>query len=114
MTTNFGGVDVVPLQGAIVVCYGGGREGFGGVDVVPLLWGLCWYNFDIFFRKCMSSVHVNLSGRRKNPFGYVRVGIVLMIFPPKPGRQANMDTNFYFSLGYGATNAPLHLVSVEK
>ena len=25
--TNFGGVDVVPLQGAIVVCYGGGREG---------------------------------------------------------------------------------------
>ena len=27
MTTNFGGVDVVPLQGAIVVCYGGGREG---------------------------------------------------------------------------------------
>ena len=34
-------VDVVPLQGAIVVCYGGGRRGvttnFGGVDVVPLL-----------------------------------------------------------------------------
>ena len=27
----------VPLQGAIVVYYGGGREGFGGVDVVPLL-----------------------------------------------------------------------------
>ena len=25
--TNFEGVDVVPLQGAIVVCYGGGREG---------------------------------------------------------------------------------------
>ena len=23
----------MPLQGAIVVCYGGGREGFGGVDV---------------------------------------------------------------------------------
>ena len=37
----FGGVDVVPLQGAIVVCYGGeGRvtTNFGGVvDVVPLL-----------------------------------------------------------------------------
>ena len=30
VTTNFGGVGVVPLQGAIVVC-------FGGVDVVPLL-----------------------------------------------------------------------------
>ena len=27
MTTNFGGVDVVALQGAIVVCYGGGRGG---------------------------------------------------------------------------------------
>ena len=28
MTTNFGGVDVVPLQGAILVCYGWG----GGDD----------------------------------------------------------------------------------
>ena len=39
MTTNFGEVDVVPLQGAIVVCYGGGKvtANFGGVDVVPLL-----------------------------------------------------------------------------
>ena len=40
VTTNFGGVDVVPLQGAIVVCYGwGGRvtTNFGGVDVVPLM-----------------------------------------------------------------------------
>ena len=39
MTANFGGVDVVPLQGAIVVCYGGGRgvtANFGGVDVVLL------------------------------------------------------------------------------
>ena len=41
VTTNFGGVDVVPLLGAIaiVVCYGGGRRvtaNFGGVDVVPL------------------------------------------------------------------------------
>ena len=40
VTTNFGGVAVVPLQGAIVVCYGwgGGRvtTNFGGVDVVPL------------------------------------------------------------------------------
>ena len=26
-TTNFGGVVVVPLQGAIVVCYGWGAEG---------------------------------------------------------------------------------------
>ena len=25
VTANFGGVGVVPLQGAIVVCYGGGR-----------------------------------------------------------------------------------------
>ena len=25
VTTNFGGVDVVPLLGAIVVCYGGGE-----------------------------------------------------------------------------------------
>ena len=40
VTTNFGGVDVVPLLGgAIVVCYGGGKvtANFGGVDVVPLL-----------------------------------------------------------------------------
>ena len=56
MTANFGGVDVVPLQGAIVwewtwchcwvplqgaivVCYGGGKvtANFGGVDMVPLL-----------------------------------------------------------------------------
>ena len=65
VTANFGGVDVVPLQGAIVVCYGWGEgddqlwgsgrgaiagchcsvlwlgEGrvtanFGGADVVPL------------------------------------------------------------------------------
>ena len=55
MTTNFGGVDVVPLLGAVVVCYGGGgvTTNFGGVDVVPritqklvfAIWGLCWYNF---------------------------------------------------------------------
>ena len=32
VTANFGGVDVVPLQGAIVVCYGWG----GGDDQ---LWG---------------------------------------------------------------------------
>ena len=32
VTTNFGGVDVVPLLGAVVVCYGGG----GGDDQ---LWG---------------------------------------------------------------------------
>ena len=32
MTTNFGGVDVVPLLGAVLVCYGGG----GGDDQ---LWG---------------------------------------------------------------------------
>ena len=27
VTANFGGVDVVPLQGAIVVCFVGGRGG---------------------------------------------------------------------------------------
>ena len=40
MTANFGGVDVVPLQGAIVVCYGlggGVTTNFGGVDG-----GRCW------------------------------------------------------------------------
>ena len=45
--TNFGGVDVVPLLGAVVVCYGGGgvTTNFGGVDVVPLItqkWGFCY------------------------------------------------------------------------
>ena len=75
MTTNFGGVDVVPLLGAIVGCHcsvlwlrgrvttnfggvdavpllgaGGGREGFGGVDVVPLLGAIagCQFLFHIF------------------------------------------------------------------
>ena len=45
MTTNFKGVDVVPLLGAIAGCHysvlwwGEGRvmTNFGGVDVVPLL-----------------------------------------------------------------------------
>ena len=41
VAANFGGVDVVPLQGAIVVRHaaGKGRDGanFGVVDVVPLL-----------------------------------------------------------------------------
>ena len=46
VTANFGGVGVVPLQGAIVVCFGGGegdnqlwgsgRGAIGGVDMVPL------------------------------------------------------------------------------
>ena len=59
MRPKFGGVDVVPLQGAVVVCYGGVGGGggvttnFGGVDVVPLITpklvfailGLCWYNY---------------------------------------------------------------------
>ena len=34
VTTNFGGVDVVPLLGAVVVCYGG-----GGDDQLCQLWG---------------------------------------------------------------------------
>ena len=48
----------MPLLGAVVVCYGGGgvTTNFGGVDVMPLItqklvfaiWGLCWYNFLIF------------------------------------------------------------------
>ena len=55
MTANFGGVDVVPLHGAVVGCYGWGEgdDQLWGVDVVPLItqklvfaiWGLCWYNF---------------------------------------------------------------------
>ena len=35
VTTNFWGVGVVPLQGATVVCYGV-TTNFGGVDAVPL------------------------------------------------------------------------------
>ena len=51
MTTNFGGVDVVPLQGAIVVCYGGGRKGFGGVGLGPLVGAIagCQFLFHMFF-----------------------------------------------------------------
>ena len=74
VTTNFGGVDVVPLLGAIVGCHcsvlwlgASVTTNFGGVDVVPLQGahgtadytvlyidnakiifcyrGLCWYNF---------------------------------------------------------------------
>jgi len=38
VTTNFGGVDVVPLLGAIAGCrYGGGESLLGAVDVLPLL-----------------------------------------------------------------------------
>ena len=48
VTTNFGGVDALPLLGAIVGCHCGvlamvgGRvtTNFGGVDVLPLL-GVC-------------------------------------------------------------------------
>ena len=47
MTTNFGG-GVVPLLGAIVVCYGGGR-GLWGVDVVPLLGAIAGANFCYIF-----------------------------------------------------------------
>ena len=49
VTTNFGGVDVVPLQGAIVVCYGGvrgggqlwgsGRGAIAGCHCSVLWWG---------------------------------------------------------------------------
>ena len=34
VTTNFGGVDVVPLQGAIVVCCGWGTLGGGGLGAI--------------------------------------------------------------------------------
>ena len=39
LATNFEGADVVPLLGAVVVCYGWGgvATNFGGVDVVPLI-----------------------------------------------------------------------------
>ena len=41
VTTNFGGV-VVPLQGAVVVCF------FPSILMTPklffVIWGLCWYN----------------------------------------------------------------------
>ena len=47
MTTNFGGVDVVPLaewtwwhlQGAIAVCYGWGRGAIAGCRCSVLWWG---------------------------------------------------------------------------
>ena len=38
VTAIFGGVDVVPLQGAIVVCY----ANFAGADVVPLEGAICY------------------------------------------------------------------------
>ena len=64
VTANFGGVDVVPLQGAIVAggygdqLWGSGRGAIAGCHcrgafsstlITPKLffaiWGLCWYNF---------------------------------------------------------------------
>ena len=49
MTANFGGVDVVPLQGTIVVCDGWGGEGndqLWGSHCRPILgewtWCHCW------------------------------------------------------------------------
>ena len=38
MTTNFGGVDVVPLITQ---------------KLVFAIWGLCWYNFCVFFCACI-------------------------------------------------------------
>ena len=52
VTTNFGGVDVVPLQGAIVVCYGWGEAFFFTLTTQKLffaIWGLCGSNFFFFF-----------------------------------------------------------------
>ena len=51
VTTNFGRVDVVPLLGAIVVCYGwGGTTNFAGVDVVLLLGAIVvCYGWEGFF-----------------------------------------------------------------
>ena len=56
VATNFGGVDGgccwVPLQGAIVVCYGC-RGLFFFTLITPKLvfaiWGLCWYNLVLVF-----------------------------------------------------------------
>ena len=54
MTTNFGGVDVVPSLGAIARCHCSvlwwGKGGLWGVDVVPLLGAIagCQFLFHIF------------------------------------------------------------------
>ena len=63
VTTNFAGVDVVPLLGAIAGCHcsvlwlwGGVTTNFGGVDVVPLQGAIAgchrsvlWLGGGIFF-----------------------------------------------------------------
>ena len=49
MTTNF--MDVVPLLGASVLWCGGGRvtTNFGGVDVVPLLGAIAGYHSSVLW-----------------------------------------------------------------
>ena len=80
---NFGGVDVVPLQGAIVVCYGwGGSTNFGGVDVVPMMGAIV---------VCQCSV-LWLGGRVTTNFGGVDV-------VPLPGANAGCHVVCY---GWGA------------
>ena len=49
-----GAVDVVPLHGAIVVCYGWGGHFFFTLITQKLffaIWGLCWYNLFLVLLK---------------------------------------------------------------
>ena len=63
VTTNFGGVDGgrcwVPLRGAIVVCYGGGKHFFFALITQTLffaIWGLCWYSPFLWHRQVVATL----------------------------------------------------------
>ena len=43
-------MNVVPLLGAIVMCYARGRMNFGGVDVVPLLGANFYFLFSSYIQ----------------------------------------------------------------
>ena len=82
MTTNFGGVDVVPLLGAIVVCYRcGGRvtTNFG-----EWTWCHCWVPLQGAIVVCYGGG----GGVRWNKWYYLMLTIfpsdTLGSFPPEP------------------------------
>ena len=90
MTTNFGGVVVVPLQGAIVVCYGWGAEGDDqfwwsgrGAIVVCYGWGAegddqFWWSGRGAIAGCHCSV-LWLRGRVTTNFGGVPLLVAIVV-----------------------------------
>ena len=66
--------------GAIVVCYGGGREGFGGKDVVPLLGAIAGCQFLFIFSSYMQGHQFHADAQENNnEFSFLQTHAVLYI-----------------------------------